>query len=78
MCSILIFIKQLIHLDRNFTKQNLLLSSIQPKSAETRGAFIMDKADPKTKKLEGLFKIVLLVIFLMILWATGKFVLSIF
>jgi hypothetical protein len=38
----------------------------------------MDKADPKTKKLEGLVKIVLLVIFLMILWATGKFVLSIF
>jgi len=38
----------------------------------------MDKADLKTKKLEGLVKIILLVIFLMILWATGKLVFSIF
>ena len=32
----------------------------------------MDKGDPKTKRLEGLVKVILLVIFLMILWATGS------
>jgi hypothetical protein len=37
----------------------------------------MDKTDPKTKRVEWLVKVILLVIFLMILWATGKFVLSI-
>jgi hypothetical protein len=38
----------------------------------------MDKKENKTEILEWSFKIVVLVVFLMILWATGKFVLNIF
>jgi hypothetical protein len=38
----------------------------------------MNKTDNKTKNLEWLVKIVLLVIFLMLLWAAGKFVLGVF
>jgi hypothetical protein len=38
----------------------------------------MDNSEPKTKKLESLVKIALLIIFLMIVWATGIFVLKFF
>jgi len=38
----------------------------------------MTLTDPKTKRVEWLVKIILLVMILMLLWVTGKFVLDIF
>jgi len=38
----------------------------------------MTITDPKTRRVEWLVKIIMLIMILMLLWATGKFVLGIF
>jgi hypothetical protein len=65
--------------NQNSCKKTHLKSSTQPIAAVLRRTSIVDKTDPNknAKKLEVLVKIVLLVIFLIILWATGTFVLNV-
>jgi hypothetical protein len=75
----IVFHQVLKSCESEFLKKTHLKSSTQPIAAVLRRTSIVDKTDPNknAKKLEVLVKIVLLVIFLIILWATGTFVLNV-